>query len=99
MTAHAGTALLAAGLVGSVVFIAGYTVRAPWWRSEAGWHLITFPAALGLLEANGLVFRWLGDYPGRQTVNLLIFAAAVGATWWRVALMIRATRIDRRPDS
>ena len=86
-----GIVLLAAGVLGTAVFVGLYSIRAPWWGSEIGWHLVTFPGALGLLEANGLAFRIVGDYPGRQAVNLALFAVIVAAVWWRVALLNRVS--------
>jgi hypothetical protein len=87
-----GILLLAAGVLGVIVFVALYSIRVPWWRSEIGWYLVTFPGALGLLLANGLAFRILGDYPGRQLVNLLLFVVVVASIWWCVALLVRVTR-------
>lgn len=87
-----GMALLGAGVAGSAVFIVLYSLRARWWRSEVGWWLVTFPGSLGLLLANGIVFRLVGDYPGRQLVNLVLFVVVVAAVWWCVALLHRATR-------
>jgi hypothetical protein len=87
--------LLGAGVLGAVVFVGLYSWRAPWWRTEVGWWLVTFPSSLGLLLANGLVFRIAGDYAGRQTVNLVLFAVVVASVWWCVALLHRATRRTR----
>jgi hypothetical protein len=88
--------LLAAGVAGVAWFVALYSLRAPWWANEIGWHLVTFTSALGLLMANALTFRLVGDYPGRQTVNLILFAVIVASVWWRVTLLHRATREERR---
>lgn len=88
------TALLAVGLIGSAVFIVLYSNSAPWWRSELGWHLVTFTGSLGLLMANGLLFRIVGEYPGRQTVNTILLAVIVAVVWWRVALLNRIAHED-----
>lgn len=96
MTDIVGTTLLAAGVLGVVVFVALYSRRVPWWRGEVGWWLVTFPSSLGLLMANGLVFRVAGDYPGRQLVNTTLFVAVVASVWWCVTLLAKVTRRDRR---
>jgi hypothetical protein len=88
--------LLAAGVAGVAWFVALYSLRAPWWANEVGWHLVTFTTALGALMANGLIFRIVGDYPGRQIVNLVLFTVVVVSVWWRVALLYRATRGGNR---
>lgn len=90
-----GTVLLAVGVLGVGWFIVRYSLEAPWWRGEVGWHLVTFTGALGLLMANGLAFRLAGDYPGRQAANLVLFAVIVASVWWRVALLHRVTRRKR----
>lgn len=96
MTQHIGTLLLIAGLVGSLVFIGAYTYYAKWWRSEVGWHLVTFVACVAVLEGSAIAFRLLGDYPGRGAVNVVAFTGLVAATWWRAALVFRANRRRRR---
>jgi hypothetical protein len=90
-----GTVLLVVGVLASVTFVAAYSYYTDWWRSEVGWHLVTFPAALGLLEASGLVFRLVGDYPGRQAVNAVLFAVIVATTVWRAVLVFRNNRPAR----
>jgi uncharacterized membrane protein len=64
-------------------------------RTEMGWHLVVLTADLGLLMANGLIFRLLGDYPGRQVVNTVLFAVVVATIVWRILLLHRATKGDR----
>lgn len=97
MTNIVGMFLLAAGATGAATFIVLYTMRAQWWHTELGWHLVVFPGSLGLLLTNGLVFRLVGDYPGRDVVNLVLFVVLVAAVWWRVALLVKANR-DPDPD-
>lgn len=84
--------LLGAGVLGVAVFVGLYSWWAPWWRSEAGQWLVTFPSSLGLLLANGLVFRILGDYPGRQTINLALYLVCLASVWWSVRLLVQAIR-------
>lgn len=94
MTELISIVLLAAGLLGVVVFVGLYSWWAPWWRTEVGQWLVIFPSSLGLLLANGLVFRIVGDYPGRQFINLALFAVCVASPWWSVRLLVRARRRD-----
>lgn len=90
-----GTVILAAGVVGSLAFIGAYSYYTDWWRSEIGWHLVTFVACLLVLEVNAVAVRLFGDYPGRGLVNLAAFGGMVAATWWRAALVIRSNRRRR----
>jgi len=87
-----GIALLGAGVLGAAVFVGLYTWWTPWWRSEVGQWLVSFPAALGLLLANGLVARAVGNYPGRQAINLVLFVVCVASVWWSVRLLVRVMR-------
>jgi uncharacterized membrane protein len=96
VTAFFGLAELVAAILGVIAFVALYTRRAPWWRSEVGRWLVTYPIALGLLLINGVVFRVIGDYPGRQTVNLVLFGVIAGSVWWSFALLYRAKKKERR---
>ncbi len=88
--------LLAAAALGSVAYIAVYTRYADWWRTEIGWSLIGFPGVLGLLAVNGLAFRLLGDFPGRQAVNVGLFFVWVAVVWWLATLVYRSNRSARR---
>lgn len=91
-----GIALLGAGVLGAALFVGVYTWWTPWWRTETGQWLVTFPSSLGLLLANGLVFRLLGDYPGRLAINLVLFVVCVASVWWAFALLVRVIRRSRK---
>jgi len=88
--------LLGAGFLGVAAFVGLYTWWTPWWHSETGKWLVTFPSSLGLLLANGLVGRIVGDYPGRQLINLILFVVCVASVWWAFALLVRVIRRSRR---
>jgi hypothetical protein len=91
-----GILLLSAGVLGAAVFVGLYSLWTRWWRTEVGQWLVAFPSSLGLLLANGLVYRLAGEYPGRQLINLVLFLVCVASVWWSVRLLIRAMRRSPR---
>lgn len=90
-----GLALTVIALAGCLTFVGLYS-RVRWWRSEVGWHLMTFTSLealiLGLTLARGL---W-GDYPGREVVLTVAFAVFAAASCWRAAILWRTQRRARR---
>lgn len=96
MTDVIATVLLGSGVLGTAVFVGLYTWWTSWWHSEVGKWLVVYPSSLGLLLANGLVFRLLGDYPGRQVINFVLFLVCVASVWWSVTLLVRVIRRSRR---
>lgn len=87
------TNLIAAlGAIGCWYFVAAYwvTTRGDWMRSPAGRHIMQFTANLGLLMSLIAIARFWPDYPGREVIVLVAFAALVLQVWWRIVLMHRA---------
>lgn len=95
LVALVGTLELIVAVVGAFAFVVLYTRQAPWWRSEVGRWLVTYPLALGLLLVNGVVGRIAGDYPGRQAVNLSLFAVVAGSTVWSCTMLLRIRRREK----
>lgn len=77
----------------------GYFVVRYWWRTggrwmadEAGRFLMVFWGTLGALFALVLCNQWLGDWPGRRVVTVVVFSAFVVMTWWPSRLLTIAQK-------
>lgn len=89
--------------ISALLFIAGYTVMAPWWKSEIGWARISLdfgiamalsPAflhmAFGVRVDNSVVFDW-------YTIGAIAFVGCVSL--WNLFLVARVqTKRQRRQD-
>lgn len=88
--------VVALGGIGTFVALFALT---PWWRSEMGWHLMTFMSIEAVVLLLTLARSVFGDYPGRDVLLLLFFAAFAAAGWWRASILIRTQLAHlRRPD-
>lgn len=90
-------ALCAVGLLGCVVFVVRYQRRSrgAWWDTEAGRWLMIGRAEKGALFGLVLMNNLMTDWPGRQAVTLVLFAAFVMLTWWPSRLLSRVNRPRR----
>lgn len=86
------TALSVLGASGCWYFVVAYwwTTRGDWAHNPAGRHVMQFTANLGLLLSLAVAARIWPDYPGRQTITLIVFAALVAQIYWRIVLLHRA---------
>lgn len=86
------------GLAGCMYFVIRYWWRTGgrWVREEAGRFLMVFWGTLGALFALVLCNQWLGDWPGRRAVTVVVFAAFVLETWWPSRLLSIAQKRRRR---
>ena len=92
--------LLWLGTIGGAGFLLGYPLLAPFRRSEAGWHLMTFTAGVALL----FLYLLLGNYgvtrqwgPFVQAcIAIGIAALLVAAVYWRITILLRAQLRRRR---
>lgn len=89
--------LCALGFVGCVVFVVSYQVRSrgAWADSEAGRWLMIGRAEKAALFALVLMNMAAGNWPGRQSVTLVLFGAFVALTWWPSRLLSKAFRPHR----
>lgn len=92
-------ALVAVALIPAAAFVILYAVWAPWYRSTAGWHLMTFTANLALLLALGLLRRSIGDVPWLTVAFVVLYLAMAIQLWWRLALLVSHHRADRRLEA
>lgn len=90
-----------ASFIASWLFVIGYTILAPWWRTRMGRHLFSFGAMTAGLLTLIIVTALLGrDYPGRAFVRLACYLVLAVVLWRHVYMLVtaqlRAARDDRR---
>lgn len=78
------------GAVTGLAFVFLYAVTAPFWRSEEGWHVFTFTAAL-----TG-VYMWVAFAgfnrevpPPEPQARFWIFVVFAALLAWRLSILIR----------
>ena len=88
------SAVTGVGLIACAAFAVGYwwQTGGRWVRDEAGRFLMAFMGTLGLLFALVLSNQWVGDWPGRRAVTVVVFTLFVGMTWWPLRLLVIAQR-------
>ncbi|MFI1197682.1 hypothetical protein ACH4T9_31100 [Micromonospora sp. NPDC020750] len=96
---EAGTVLAAVGCLACLYFVAAYQrfTAGDWRRNAGGRHLMEFTGTLGVLLGLIVLARFWPDYPGRDLLTLVVFAALVGQVVWRIVLLHRAQDHDREP--
>lgn len=76
-------------------FVIMYHWMAPWWRSQVGWHVMTYSAVVAAVLTLSVV-RMIGgaslDTPWFAVVRLVVFAGVPLAIGWRIAILWRAQR-------
>lgn len=87
-----------AGFVSCLTFVVGYWWRTggTWVRDEAGRFLMAIMGTLGALLGLVLGNQWIGEWPGRRVVTVVVFTLFVAVTWWPHRLLYKAQR--RRRD-
>lgn len=76
-----------------------YTAWEPWWRSDVGRHLFTYSAVVAavlLLSTIRIVTGTDIDYLWYQVLRLLTFAGMPFVISWRIAILWRIHRQNRR---
>lgn len=97
---HVGVGLLFASAGACLLFMLLYQTLAPWWRSEAGRHVMAFMAvlfvALALTASNAMGWtRSMGVF-WLLVVEIIVFTLILAVVCWRIAILLRAQR-RRRP--
>lgn len=87
------------GLLGCLVFVVSYQLRSrgAWIDSEAGRWMMIGRAEKAALFALVLVNNIIPDWPGRQSVTIVLFGTFVLLTWWPSRLLSKVNR-PRRTD-
>lgn len=91
------SAVTGIGLAACATFVIRYWWRTGgrWMRDEAGWFMMAYWATLGVLFGLVLSNQWLGDWPGRRPVTVVVFVAFVATTWWPNRLLSIAQKRRR----
>ncbi|WP_242892404.1 putative phage holin [Actinomadura litoris] len=88
-----GTIGMVAAAVGSAGFCVVYHLSARWWRSEEGWHLMSFTGALAAafvwLTVRTFVVSPRPVSVGVEVGRTLVFCGIAGLLWWRLWILYR----------
>jgi hypothetical protein len=86
---------ISAGLLGIISLVAGWVAlywhlatKGTWREWPAGQSLMGLLGIITVGFGFGVVNRFLGQYPGRQVIGILLYAAFVGAIIW-IGLTVR----------
>lgn len=83
-------------LVASVnLFVVCYQILAKWWTNEFGRHLFAVAAAESLVLDHGVVSIFLGDYPGRLLIQVILYGILSSVMTWRLYLLLKVQVIKR----
>lgn len=84
-------------VVSSWGFVFTYGFTAPWYRSEMGWHLMSFAVLIGLVFT-WIAVRWFlrAAPPPEPISRFVIYGAVAAMTTWRWSIMLRAQRRGKR---
>mgnify|MGYP001034895882 CR=1 FL=1 len=97
---HIGQVLVFACAIACLIFMGLYQALAPWWRSEAGRHVMAFMTvlflALTLTAANSM--GWLRDISLLALIiaEVTIFGLILAVICWRIVILLRAQFPRRR---
>lgn len=69
-----------------------------WTTSLVGWALMSLVTSLFLILAYLLVVRFIGDFPGRIIVSLILFVYVMGSLWGMLGALIVTQRTDEKAD-
>lgn len=78
---------------GYLFFVTVYGFGSPWWKTEMGWHIMSFMAVFFGLMALGVTRRLTGDawFDAHQLVlQFWSFLLMSGTVWWRNVILVRA---------
>lgn len=96
-TAQFGTLLLYLGAPGATLFVTGYILTAPWFKSLIGWAIVISKIGLAGLVDLALLYRFLGPtYPYHDQAILGSFALIVVGTYLYLAVLVREQIQKRR---
>lgn len=95
-----GNAAVLISVVASATFVALYWVSARWWKSEEGWHLMTFTGVIGVAFGWITYRQVISSTPPAalsiETPRAVILSALAALLVWRLALLLRAQTRRRR---
>lgn len=86
-------------LFGAGVFVATYSLLAPWWRSQEGWNLMTFTSSVAGLALLRCLAAMFGEgFWGQNGLRLLLMGLIAAAAWHRWARMLKAQLANLHRD-
>lgn len=97
----AGNIMVVVTTVLAWAFVVLYHVKAPWWRSEIGRHVMTYSTVVAAVLTLATVRLFSGasldDTPWFAALRLVVFAGVPAAIGWRIAILWRVQRRNRSP--
>jgi hypothetical protein len=100
---HLADAVVLFAFISSVLFIAGYTLLAKWWRSDIGWARVSLDFGLAMALSPSVLHMTFGvrveDSVGFAwyTIGAIAFVGLVSL--WNLALVATVQlKRQRRPD-
>jgi hypothetical protein len=88
--------VLGIGWVAVVWFLARYMIKADWFATEIGRHLVAFSGCVGGFFTLYLMLAIWPDFPGRGAIRIALLFALVSVCVWRAWLLEKTFRGDRR---
>lgn len=82
-----GDIIMAAAMLGALVFAVSYAVFFNWRRTAAGRSLMYFVGALVLWAGLSTFTRFVGDYPLREYIRIIVYLI-ITATVWRMVFTL-----------
>lgn len=87
--------IAAATLPVTLVFL-GLFLRERWWATWFGWSLMLLALGVFAYSATTVLWRTLGEYPGRPALLIVATTFVLVAMTIRTAVLWRTQRKDRR---
>ena len=66
-----------------------YGIGAPWWRSDIGRALFLKSSGLAAFVDLSLLFLWLGEYPGRNELRVVVYTFVTVGLWYQFSVLVR----------
>jgi hypothetical protein len=83
---------------GAGVFVATYSLLAPWWRTQEGVNVMTFTLATAGLAALRCLAMILGNgFAGQDVLRVVLMTAIAAAAWHRWVMVMRAQLRNLHP--
>lgn len=88
--------LVLLAFVGAATFPILYLTRSGKPTTWAGWSSLWFSIVVATTLGLSLLRAIFGDYPGREWVRYVVFAAIIGVLWWQDVILFLLQRRRRR---
>jgi drug/metabolite transporter (DMT)-like permease len=80
--------LIAITALGAVLFVVGYAILAPFYRSEEGWNVMTFMVVVVAMVIQAIYFR-IHHSRAPEWLSIIDWGLVAFVVWWRLILLAR----------